>query len=334
MLLAGMIDCPGVFALELVGENDSLACAEATALGPAVRRFAPGIALADSHPDRFEDLALTRSVLAVVGRAEASVDAAGGVLESAPLPVEGSAAVRARAIRDSTVSTQRAERELGAVLVENGMSVDLEDPDRALRVLFAGERSVMGWVVTEPDDTFAARRPTRRPFFQPGSMGPRLARAIVNLTGIDRGDRLFDPMCGTGGALVEAARMGMTVIGSDVQRRMVAGTGRNLAAAAPSARNHRFLADAATPPLPADSVDAVVVDVPYGRQSPLAGADRADLAAAVLSAARRVADRAVVVADRSLSGLARDRGWDIHGVFVQRVHRSLDRYIHVLHAAG
>jgi tRNA (guanine10-N2)-dimethyltransferase len=159
-------------------------------------------------------------------------------------------------------------------------------------------------------------------------MDPLLARALVNVAGARPGARVLDPMCGTGGLLVEAALVGATPVGVDAQRKMVRGARRNLAPYGGAA----FLrGDATRLPLRDGAVDAVVFDAPYGRQSAIAGHDLAGLVGGALAEARRVAPRGVVVGDRSWAEAARDAGWAVEATFERRVHRSLVRHVAVLH---
>jgi tRNA (guanine10-N2)-dimethyltransferase len=168
-------------------------------------------------------------------------------------------------------------------------------------------------------------------------MDPLLARAIGNLARIQPGDLVLDPMCGTGGLLIEAGLLGARPLGIDAQAKMVRGTRTNLRAALGDALvktpgDAPFLArgDATALPLPDDRVDRVVVDVPYGRQSKIATHERSALVRGALEEARRVGPRAVVVADRSYAALAREAGWTVSETFERRVHRSLTRHVHVL----
>ncbi|MWV41612.1 methyltransferase domain-containing protein [Natrialba sp. INN-245] len=198
----------------------------------------------------------------------------------------------------------------------------------------------LGWLVAESVRDFGSRAPTDKPFFQPGSMDPLLARAVANVAGARAGNTILDPMCGTGGVLVEAGLVGADVIGTDAQRKMVAGSQENLnhflEADAPSPTGvtrggwHVARGDATRLPLPDDAVDGVVFDAPYGRQSKIERHRLEDLVSGALAEARRVAPRAVVVADRSWAEAARDAGWELESTFERRVHRSLTRYVMVL----
>lgn len=320
-----------MYVLELAGEDDEFAAAEAATAAEGVSVAAPGVATATAlDGDRFVNLAFAHRASALVARTDGTIRAAIEAVAKAPLDREGSVAVRARDVRGTAgVDTASAERRLGQVLVDAGYVVDLEDPEHVLVALFAGETLFLGWRLVDTVRDYGDRAPTDRPFFQPGSMDPQLARAVVNFARVDPGDRLLDPMCGTGGLLVEAGLVGATPVGFDAQRSMVAGARENL---------YEFVgrdsavgvADATNLPLSDGSVAAVVFDAPYGRQSKIAGHDLESLVAGALSEARRVADRAVLVSDRAVESMARDAGWSVEGLYERRVHRSLTRFVHVL----
>ena len=198
----------------------------------------------------------------------------------------------------------------------------------------------VGWEVAASVRDFGERAPTEKPFFQPGSMGPVFARAIANVADARPGVTVLDPMCGTGGILVEAGLLGADVVASDAQSKMVRGARENLEyfldpdrstpLETPPARYDVARADATALPFGTDAVDAVVVDVPYGRQSKIATHSLTDLVSGTLAESRRVADRAVVVADRPWTAPAREAGWTIDATFERRVHRSLTRHVVVL----
>ncbi len=227
--------------------------------------------------------------------------------------------------------TQATESALGAVLVDAGFEVDLTAPDRTLRVVFTDEASLVGWEVAASERGYGQRAPTDRPFFQPGSMSPLDARAYANLAGAGTDRLLVDPMCGTGGTLIEAALAGSRVIGLDRQRKMVDGTRENLSAYVGGGTVLR--GDATELPVADDAADGVVFDAPYGRQSKIAGHELSELVGGALQEAARIAPRAVVVADRSWETAAADAGWVVERVFERRVHRSLVRHVHLLNRA-
>ncbi|MFB6308030.1 MAG: methyltransferase domain-containing protein [Haloarculaceae archaeon] len=333
-----------MYVLELGGQDDAFAVREAATAASDVTRIGPGLATARGIADRARYLAYTRRACALVGRAEPTVGAARALLDAATIDREGTVAVRAVDVRGTTgIDTQRVEGKLGAVLTDRGFAVDLDDPDHELYAHFtAGESDdsgvcTLGWLAVETVRDYGDRKPTDRPFFQPGSMDPIEARAIANLAGARPGTVVLDPMCGTGGLLAEAGLVGARVVGSDAQARMVEGTRRNLAhllddpgAAYPDGAGWDvFRSDASTLPVADGAVDAVLFDAPYGRQSHIEG-DLESLLGDALAEARRIADRAVLVADREWQRAATDAGWTVTDRFERRVHRSLVRHVHVL----
>jgi tRNA G10 N-methylase Trm11 len=75
---------------------------------------------------------------------------------------------------------------------------------------------------------FAARdqaRPKTDAFV--GMLPPKLARMMVNLSGVQKG-RVLDPFCGTGVVLQEAALLGFDVYGTDLSDKMIDYSGINL----------------------------------------------------------------------------------------------------------
>ena len=340
----------GVYVLELGGRDDAFAACEAASAASGVDVVGAGLAAARAVTDRVRDLAFVHRASDVVGHAGPDVPSARAVLAAASVEREGSVAVRAVDVRGTTgVDTQRAERELGQELVDRGFTVDLDEPDHELRALFAGSPEadstdenaespgdgdgicVLGWLTAESERGFGDRRPTDRPFFQPGSMDPILARALVNIAGARDGATVVDPMCGTGGLLLEAGLVGSRVVGTDAQAKMARGTRDNLRDALGDDGDFDVCrGDATRLPLADDCADAAVFDVPYGRQSKIEGDSLAELVGDALSEAHRIASRVVVVADRSWIQAAVDAGWTVADHFERRVHRSLVRHVLVL----
>ncbi len=317
-----------MYLLELAGDEDAFARREAASRASDVRPLAPGLATARGvrRPER---LAYTRRGCRLVGTCEPTVEDAVTLLEAASTDRSGSVAVRARDVRGRTgIDTRAAERRLGDVLVDRGFAVDLDDPDHTLLALFS-DTAALGWLAAEPPRGYGDRQPTAKPFFQPGSMAPADARALANIAGADPDARLLDPMCGTGGILVEAGLVGSDVVGVDAQAKMTAGARENLA---------HYLeggfevcrGDATRLPFRDSTFDGVVFDAPYGRQSKIEHDSLAALVGDALSEAHRLAPRAVLVGDRAWTEAAEAAGWTVESRFDRRVHRSLTRYVHVL----
>jgi tRNA (guanine10-N2)-dimethyltransferase len=330
-LMPSAVGAGRVYGLELAGEDDAFAAREAACAATAVEAVAPGLATARGvDAGRLRTLAYTHRASRLLGRCNADVDDARALVAVAGIDRSGTVAVRARDVRGTAgVDTRRAERELGSALVARGFDVDLDGPDHELRALFADDTCLVGWLVAESVRDYGDRTPTDRPFFQPGSMAPLDARALVNLAGAEPGATILDPMCGTGGTLIEAGLVGARPVGADAQSKMVRGARENCRAYL-DADCRLVRGDATELPLVDDAADGVVFDAPYGRQSKVARHTLADLVSGALAEAARVAPRAVVVADRSWIEAAEAAGWTVEETFERRVHRSLTRHVHLL----
>ena len=139
-------------------------------------------------------------------------------------------AVRVKRIR-SEIDTVGYERKLGTLILDNcsNIKVNLSKPDSLIRVAAFNDELFIGIERIKLDKKhFEDSKPHKRPFFYPGSMNPKLARCMVNLSRIKPGELLLDPFCGTGGILIEAGLIGCKVVGSDIYWKMQNGTAINL----------------------------------------------------------------------------------------------------------
>lgn len=241
----------------------------------------------------------------------------------------------ARAVRvdaDASWDSAQVEREIGTLLAA-GRPVDLRNPRLIARAFLLRDRVFVGREVWNSDPkALRARHVENRPFFSPVSLDPRLARTLVNLSGVAPGQTLLDPFCGTGGVLIEAAHMGVRAFGSDLDPDMVAGTRRNLehfgvsGTVAPSdvERVPSLLAGWGL-----GHVDAVVADLPYGRSASTGKEAIRDLYARAMATIERVlrpgGSAVLGLPDRASVDAAAGH-LELVDVFPIRAHRSLTRH--------
>lgn len=98
--------------------------------------------------------------------------------------------------------------------------------------------AAMQWGVTvyTPDTEAFKERSTQRPYVTSGiSLSSRLARLLVNLSGVTKGQVLLDPFCGSGTILGEALLKGLECVGVDRNHGSVERTKDNLEWVAKSA---------------------------------------------------------------------------------------------------
>jgi len=246
-------------------------------------------------------------------------------------------AVRVKHVKNygSKIGTMALERKLGEFILKNSTKtkVNLKNPDKTFTGILTEEKFVFGLKLAEIlPKPFVARRPKKKPFFHPSAMTPKLARCMVNLAKPKSDDLVFDPFCGTGTMLIEAAMMGCRVLGLDVQRRMVKGSLRNLAYYNIKPEGV-ILADSRNPPI--TRIDCVVTDPPYGRSATTLKRTIEQLVKDVLIAVKnmlRNKQRICIATPKTLDigQISKVLGYKLlesHSVYV---HRSLTREIAVL----
>lgn len=239
----------------------------------------------------------------------------------------GSYCVRAKRINKhfQNISTMILERKFGMHFKEN--KVMLKNPDIEVRILLSN-KCYIGIKKVEIDrGIYEKRKVQNRPFFSPISLHPRLARALVNLSRVKKGQTLLDPFCGTGGILIEASLIGVKVIGCDIQEKMVKGSKENL--------NHFKISnyqiqclDISEVRNQVNKVDAIATDLPYGRASFLHG-NIEDICFKAFETFNEILNEnsfvAVVLHDKNLIEIGK-KFLNFEEMYKIRVHGSLNRY--------
>lgn len=244
------------------GWHSALFRSEAEALVGPVGFVHPRIVLTESEGDaalnRLDRAALVDEVLRHPQHSE--VIEAPALTEQiadwarAHLPA-GSFAIRVRTLGTgiSGFSRSALASEVGAALTNQSNPVDLEHPEHEVVIILAGPEdppnhpdplanspATIVWGLRHPTferTNWGGRQPMERPFFQPVSLEPRLARLLISLGhrsgtettgGANQPTTVIDPFCGTGGIAIEAMLAGLNVLASDLDPRMVSGTKQNL----------------------------------------------------------------------------------------------------------
>ncbi|MCZ7393591.1 MAG: TRM11 family methyltransferase [Candidatus Methanoperedens sp.] len=276
-------------------------------------------------------LSMTHHIIKVLGIAGDDEKDILLLVNSSPVDVEGTYSIRVRRIKEySRINTESMEKQLGGIFYRKGFHADLKNPRIQFRVLLTEESSIFGYIAASIDrGTYEARKPHYRPFFYPGVLMPRVARALVNIA--KPGEYLLDPFCGTGGILIEAGLLGMKVVGGEVQRKLLLGARMNLDYY--DVNYSLFYQDACRLALRNDSMDAVVTDPPYGRSAAIKAESIEHLLANSLDEIFRVlkkGKRAVFVSEREIEDIVQEAGFRLIEMHMQRVHKSLTRRICVL----
>ncbi len=253
----------------LSGENPDLARLEALRLAESYGRVRElgqddRILILDYDGSEFFDrLAYTNEVVQLYHIC--SPDELKVVFKDLPV-LEGKCCVRVKGDADRT----KLERELGSVLWRRGAKISVSEPNVVYRVYIGKNACYVGIIKHVRDKKqFYLRRPDRRPFLMPSALKPKLARGLVNLTGVREGEVFLDPMCGTGSFLIEAGLMGIYPVGIEFFEKIARGCRINL--------NHYGIkgevinGDARNMPIKDSSISGIATDYPYLRSTRSAG---------------------------------------------------------------
>ncbi len=227
-------------------------------------------------------------------------------------------------------------RALGAALKQRGHTIDLVTPECAIYAWIAEGRIRVGEQMGVTDrPSYEKRANDQRAHFSPVALHPRRAAALLHLARAVPGATVYDPFCGTGTFVLEAAMEGYKAVGSDVDAFMVQGTLETLADAGPEPLDGVcFVADIGDAPDLVGPVDAIVTDLPYGRAS---GTDGEAISALYTRAMKSFAAllptgaHAVIgCAQPELLADIENRGFAVVERHSEAVHRSLTRHFIVV----
>lgn len=209
--------------------------------------------------------------------------------------------------------------------------VNLSDPQHEVNVYVTPVGLHWGLLLDAPArGRLGDRNPMHRPFFRSVLVPRQRARCLVNLTGVQPGQRFLDPFCGTGSLLVEAALVGALACGSDIDSVMVSGSRANLRHEDLPGQVRRI--DARRLDEWGTVFDALATDIPYGRSASTHGSDVDDLFHRLLVSAAgvlRAGAYAVVMAPAGLPAPEHPE-FAVVARFRERASASLTREIWLL----
>lgn len=247
-------------------------------------------------------------------------------------------AVRVKRVgSDKDFNSQAMEIEIGGIIkrsLGNKAKVNLENPETFIRTIVLDDRILISKrLVKRSKKHFYDIKPHKRPFFYPGSMSPKLARGMNNLSRIKEGSTVLDPFCGTGGILIEAGIIGAKVVGIDIDEKMVEGTKKNLKYC--NIKDYEVFQEDARNIKLSYKVDAIVTDPPYGISASTAGMESKQIYEESLLSMQEI------LKDEGYICMATPHYLDIHELVSHtkfkiieqyhiRMHKSLTRVISVL----
>ena len=180
------------------------------------------------------------------------------------IPWHSTFACRVLNLTGKKIDSPTVEKSMGSTISKyTGARVCLDKPDYTVYKIIHGTE-----LFGISAGTQHIRRPVK-PKIHPNQLDWRLSRIMVNLCGLTEGSTVCDPFCGTGTTLLETESMGIHGIGIDFDTHMCEMAGTNLTCNGFS--SNVINADFGYISEIIDEVDAIVTDVPYGRNSKVAG---------------------------------------------------------------
>ncbi|NXR48128.1 THUM2 protein, partial [Hippolais icterina] len=160
------------------------------------------------------------------------------------------------------LTSQEIGRAIGITLVKQcGWRADLRDPDLEIFVHLNDIQSVVGIPLF--------RLPlANREYIKTAGLRSTVAWAMASLAEISAGALVLDPMCGLGTILLEAAKEWPEACywGADISDSQLQGADGNIRTAGLMDKIELLKASVKALPLPSESFDSVVSDIPFGKK--------------------------------------------------------------------
>ncbi|XP_009641616.2 THUMP domain-containing protein 2 isoform X3 [Egretta garzetta] len=158
--------------------------------------------------------------------------------------------------------SQEIGRAIGIALMKQcGWRADLRDPDLEIFVHLNDVHSVVGIPLF--------RLPlANREYIKTAGLRSTIAWAMASLAEISAGAFVLDPMCGLGTILLEAAKEWPEACywGADISDSQLEGADVNIRTASLVDKIELLKASVKALPLPSESFDAVISDIPFGKK--------------------------------------------------------------------
>lgn len=160
------------------------------------------------------------------------------------------------------ITGQEAGRVIGLALMRQfGWKADLRNPNIEIFMHLSDAYSVVGIPLL--------RMPlASRTYIQTAGLRSTIAWAMASIAEIKAGALVLDPMCGLGTILVEAAEEWPDVfyMGADMSDAQLLGACDNLKAAGLTDRIELLKSSVTDLPLPSQSTDVIISDIPFGKK--------------------------------------------------------------------
>ena len=206
----------------------------------------------------------------------------------------------------------------------NKPKIDMKNPKTLFKCIKIGNKNFFVVELWKNKDDVRDRENKELPEKMPTTLSPKIAKAIINLTGLRRG-KILDPFCGAGGILIEAARKKFKVTGYDIDKRAIGKAKLNLL--------HLGIKNVILEKRDALTMDkkfsAVVTDLPFGKNSKVE-MELKELYSAFLKKALKYTKIIVIGMPAEIPKSIIPAQWKIINFFDIYIHKSMTKRIYLL----
>lgn len=220
-------------------------------------------------------------------------------------------------------SKKISEKEIAKLIgkaIQNSSITKMKDYEKNIDVVCTEQQVLIGLRSWTDEEFFEKRRAHLLPAPHPTSAHPTVARALIHLA---CAKRVHDPLCGSGGFLIEGGLAGKNMSGSDVSPEMIVRARKNTEHF--QLRPEIRIADA-TQWIP--RVSALVTDLPYGKSTKTI--DTQTFVEQFLKRASQSTRRVILGSNQIL---CIPKKWHVRATFSLYVHKSMNRHFYVLERA-
>jgi tRNA (guanine10-N2)-dimethyltransferase len=228
-------------------------------------------------------------------------------------------------------------RKIDSMARKDGRSVKHRSPDVTIYII-ARNKAYIGRILETSERLSAEwRRGSRMPFNRPIVMDPRLSRVLVNLSGLTPGSKILDPFMGPAGLAIEAADLGLNVIGVEKDPEIFHGAmvnvdqmGLSESIVIKNGDSRRITEYPWSEEL--KGIEGVITDPPFGRSAATGGSDPGVLIHHVMEEIFDILPKyaPLVIDSPSPTIIEEINGFTLEDMFSFRIHKSMTRHIAVL----
>ena len=202
--------------------------------------------------------------------------------------------------------------------------VNLKNPEQIIKIVKIKSKYFLCKKIWQRTDKLSNRHNKNLPETMPTTLSPKLAKAMINLTGLTKG-KIVDPFCGAGGILIESAKMKFNTTGHDIDKRAFGKSKLNLL----HLGFNKVKLEKKDALKLKGKFNAIVTDLPYGKNSKISK-KLLDLYADFFKIAAKHS-KIMVVGMQSKTDIDSILGkWKIVDFFEIYIHKSLTKKIYVL----